>query len=183
MLPDFYSNVVWHPERGIPIYRGLTNDFFEQRKDSLEKKKALLLKLHDAGAELRLGTDTQQPFVVPGAGLHTELGLFAEAGIPVKDIWEYATADAGESLGLENLGLLIDGAPADFLIFREDPTENLDALDSLEAVVVRGKLFTVQALEAKQEEYQKHYESFPLKQLSKIFAQRAVDKAAANFTN
>ena len=84
---------------------------------------------------------------------------------------------------MKQLGTLTVGAPADFLIFREDPTENLMAFDSLEAVVVRGKLFTVEALEAKQDEYQEHYRAFPLKQLSAIFAQRAVDKAASNFKN
>ena len=53
LLPDFYTDVVWHPERGIPVYRGLPREFFEKRADSFAKKKTLLLKLHEAGAARR----------------------------------------------------------------------------------------------------------------------------------
>ena len=63
------------------------------------------------------------------------------------------------------------------------PTVTLDALDSLQAVVVRGELFSIDALKSKQAEYQAHYNAFPMKQLSAFFAQKAVDKAAAQFTN
>jgi hypothetical protein len=42
---------------------------------------------------------------------------------------------------MPDLGLLKPGAPADFLVFKEDPTKNLDAFDSLQAVVVDGRFY------------------------------------------
>jgi len=183
LLPDFYLSVVWHPERGVPVYRGLDTSFFVKQEDALSKKKRLVKKLHDTGARLHLGTDTQQPFVVPGASMHEEMVLFAEAGVPIEAIWKYATTDSGESLKLAGLGTLKKGAPADMLIFRENPVQDLNALDTLEAIVADGRLYMKNDLDKKVDEFRDHYESFPVKQLAAFFAQRAVDKAAQNFTN
>lgn len=105
--------------------------------------------LYDAGAQLYLGTDVQQPFVVPGISLHQEMRLFAKSGIAPEAVWKLATSDAGRSLGLAGLGTRANGAPADFLIFRKDPTKDLAALDSLEAVVMQGRLYTKASIDAK----------------------------------
>ena len=183
LLPDFYLSVVWHPERGIPVYRNLDDSFFEKQANALLKKKRLVKKLHDAGARLHLGTDTQQPFVVPGASVHEEMALFAEAGVPIETIWKYTTADAGPALKTAGLGTIAKGAPADILIFRENPVEDLSAFDTLEAVVVDGQLYSKEDLDTKVDEFRDHYASFPVKQLAAFFAQRAVDKAAQNFNN
>jgi hypothetical protein len=183
LLPDFYLSVVWHPERGIPVYRNLDDSFFEKQADALLKKIRLVKKLHDAGARLHLGTDTQQPFVVPGVSVHEEMALFADAGVPMESVWKYATADAGQALKIAGLGTIAEGAPADMLIFRENPIEDLSALDTLEAVVVDGQLYLKEDLDKKVAEFRNHYASFPVKQLAAFFAQRAVNKAAQNFQN
>ena len=38
-------------------------------------------RLHEAGVELHTGTDTLVAFIVPGAALHRELRLLAQAGL------------------------------------------------------------------------------------------------------
>ena len=78
---------------------------------------------------------------MPGADVHEEMRLFAEAGIPLEDVWKIATSANGTYLK-PGLGRLEPGAPADFLIFREDPTKDLANLATLEAVVADGRLYT-----------------------------------------
>ena len=86
--------------------------------------------MHEAGVVLHVGTDTFNPFVVPGAAL------------PLKD-----------------LGVLKDGAPADFLIYKEDPTNDLSKLDTLKAVVADGRLYPREVLDAGLQRHHDRYSS------------------------
>jgi cytosine/adenosine deaminase-related metal-dependent hydrolase len=67
--------------------------------------------------------------------------LLHASGLSLEEVWLAATRSAGEALGIPQLGVIEAGAPADLLIFREDPTRDLRALGTLEAVVVRGRLY------------------------------------------
>ena len=58
--------------------------------------------------------------------------LFHEAGIPVEAVRAYATRESARALGIAGLGELKEGAPADLVLFREDPTKDLAALDTIE---------------------------------------------------
>ena len=98
--------------------------------------------LHAAGVPVLAGTDTMNPFVVPGASLHEELRLLAGAGLGAEGALAAATRGAAAALGRPDLGRLAPGAAADAAIFREDPTRDLAALDSLEAVVAGGRLLS-----------------------------------------
>jgi hypothetical protein len=62
-------------------------------------------------------------------------------------------------LGVPKLGSLEAGAPAEFVIFREDPTQSLDALDTIAAVVRDGRLYPRAALDAQLAKYQAHFDS------------------------
>jgi len=80
-VPPFYLDVIWHPERGRFNNR-LPRDYLERQVvPAIAKKQRLTRKLFDAGAQLYLGTDVAQPFVIPGASLLEEMALFVEAGI------------------------------------------------------------------------------------------------------
>ena len=61
-----------------------------------------------------------------------------------------ATKHAGQALKLEGLGVLKEGNPGDMAIFVEDPTEDLDNLDSLEGVVVNGRYYSARSLKLHQ---------------------------------
>jgi imidazolonepropionase-like amidohydrolase len=158
LMPRMYRDGVWHPVHGLPYYRGLSSNDFSRLRDALAKKKKLLRLLHRAGARLQMGTDTPAPFVVPGASLQLEMQIFHEAGMTPEEVWAIATWKAGRALGEPLLGSLQAGAPADLLVFREDPTRDLRAMDTLEAVVVQGHLYPKETLDAKVEAYQRHFE-------------------------
>jgi hypothetical protein len=180
MLPRLFRDVVWHPAIGIPGYRNMNPEEFERTRIAHEKKLRLTHMLYRAGARLYLGTDVQQPFTVPGISLQQEMRLFVKSGIPPEAVWTMATRDAGRSLGLAGLGNLDAGAPADFLIFRKDPTGDLANLDTLEAVVTQGRLFTKAAIDAKIAEYRTHYAGLIFDTLSIQLAKAALRKLSAD---
>ncbi len=78
---------------------------------AFDKKKELLRRLYEAGADILIGTDVQQPFIVPGASVQQEMKIFVEAGIPLNDVWEIVTRKAGQELRVPLLGTIQPGAP------------------------------------------------------------------------
>ena len=179
-LPAFFADVVWHPDKGLPVYRALPPEQLEAAEVALRAKKALVKRLSDAGAILHLGTDVGQPFSAPGVSYWREMHLFADAGIAPEQVLAYATHVAARSLDVDT-GVLADGRPADLLIFAEDPTRDLQALDSLVAVVRRGELYTKADLDAAVQQRLAHYDAWPLRALASRAAQDFVDRAAKNF--
>ena len=174
MLPRFYRDVVWSPVEGIRLYRDIDEHRLARARDAFDKKLRMVGLLHRAGARLHLGTDVGQPFVAPGISMHQEMALFAQAGIPLEEVWAIATRRAGRALGVPKLGSLEPGAPADLLIFREDPTRDLAALDTLEAVVAGGVLYTGESLASSQGAWQAHFEGAVLDSLSVILSRRVI---------
>lgn len=108
---------------------------------ALPRMRLLVRRLHQANVPLRLGTDSLVVWMVPGASLHEEMAQFVAAGLSPEEVWALATRGAGEALGAAPLGQLVEGAPADLLIFGEDPTRDLANLDSLEAVIADGRFY------------------------------------------
>jgi len=157
---------VWHPRRGLPAYREMSPEWLAKLKDAYAKKLDLVRRLHEAGAELRVGSDTQQPFVVPGAGVLEEMQLFRAAGIGVEETWAIASARAGTDLPVPRLGQLEPGAPADFLVLREDPTRDPEAIRTLEAVVTQGRLYTREQLDDAQRAHRRRHGNFFFDRLS-----------------
>lgn len=141
LVPSFYRDVVWHPHHGLPAYRWPDDARLARIKATMEKKFELVRRLYDAGATLRIGTDSQA-YVVPGHALHAEMKLFENAGIPTAVVLRMATRDAALALGEEDLGVIRKGAVADLLVCTADPTKNLAALQSMRAIVHRGAIYS-----------------------------------------
>jgi cytosine/adenosine deaminase-related metal-dependent hydrolase len=176
-VPPFYLDVIWHPERGRSRNR-MAQDYLERQVvPAVVKKQRLARKLFDAGAPLFLGTDVAQPFVLPGASLQQEMGLFADAGIGIEQVWKLATRDAGERLGIEGLGCIEASAPADILLFRRDPTRSLENLASLEAVAVAGRLYRSADLAQALQTNTAYFNSPLIKPLARRGAEQALARA------
>jgi cytosine/adenosine deaminase-related metal-dependent hydrolase len=176
-VPPFYLDVVWHPERGRFNNR-LASDYLERQVvPAITKKQRLTKKLFDAGATLFLGTDVAQPFVIPGASLLEEMALFADAGIGLEQVWKLATRAAGVRLGIDGLGQLEGGAPADILLYRRDPTQSIGNLSSLEGVVAAGRLYRIADLKRALQSSQAYFNSPLIKPLARRGAERALARA------
>lgn len=181
LMPRLYRDVVWNPRRGLPAFRELSSPkSLAAVKDAYAKKLQLVRRLHEAGAELRIGSDAQQPFVVPGASVLEEMRLFRSAGIGLEETWEIATVRAAADLPKPRLGRLEASAPADFLVLRADPTRDPEAIRTLEAVVVRGRLLTREQLDRARRDYRRRQGSFVFDNLSVWATRRLIGRLVAS---
>ena len=163
LLPRWYRAVFWRPlDAFLPAYASLG--------EALPQMKETVRRLHEAGVRIHTGSDTPLSFVVPGASLHGELRLLVEAGLTPEEAWVAATRWAGEFLGVPKLGTLQAGAPADFLLFREDPTQDLAALSTLEAVVAQGRLYPKAMLDKAFERHRTHFSGWLYDRLTMAMA-------------
>lgn len=104
-------------------------------------RRALVKALHDAGARIIAGTDTPNPFVVPGNSLHRELALYVAAGLAPEEALATATREAARFAGQPEVwGTIETGKRADLVLLGANPLANIDALSRIESVVVRGRM-------------------------------------------
>ena len=104
-----------------------------------ERQRELIKTLYDAGASLLIGTDTPNPFVLPGFAIHDELAAFVDAGLPVLDVLRIATADAARFLREDGQwGVIKAGARADLVLLDGDPLVDLATLREPAGVMVNG---------------------------------------------
>ncbi len=160
LLPPWYIHGLWAIDGGFnPAGHMDASDYARFRAAAVRKRQAVK-RLQHAGVRLRAGSDTMAPMVVPGASLHQELELFVEAGLTPEEALEIATRGSAGALGVPGLGSLRPGAPADFVVYREDPTQDLAALDTVLAVVQDGRLYSREMLETQEARYREAYDGW-----------------------
>jgi amidohydrolase family protein len=183
-LPSFYSAVVWHPAKGIPVYRNLGKEDFDQVRRAVERRHELVSLLHHDGVTVLLGTDTQQPFVAPGVALHREFDAFDQAGIPRRDCLRLATATAATVLGLTHVGTVTRGGRAELLVSRTDPRQSSWSVQrDLVATIARGVLVTAadfdKAIRKELARFENKFSDFT----SRLLAQLNMHQLARNFVS
>ncbi|MEV7630086.1 amidohydrolase family protein [Actinoplanes sp. NPDC089786] len=93
---------------------------------------ALVAAAAEAGVTVLAGTDSR-----PHGGIATEVRALAAAGVPAHTALGAASWVARDFLGLPGL---VDGAPADAVVYARDPRTHLEELDHPQAVILRGVL-------------------------------------------
>jgi imidazolonepropionase-like amidohydrolase len=86
----------------------------------------------EAGVTVLAGTDSH-----PTGRIVDEIRAMAAAGVPAADALGAASWRARAFLGFGGLG---DGAPADAVVYDEDPRADLGQLDTPRAVILRGRV-------------------------------------------
>jgi imidazolonepropionase-like amidohydrolase len=95
---------------------------------------------HRAGVRMLVGTDTPQPFVVPGASVHEELANFVAAGLSPEEALAAATREAARFVGQESLwGTVEPGKRADLLLLEANPLAAIVATRRIVGVVAQGR--------------------------------------------
>lgn len=159
LLPRMYRDVVWSPRGGTSVAGQMSAEDFAMVRRAFAAAKRTLRAMAERGVALHTGTDTLIAFVVPGASLHRELRIWVDAGLTPEQALAASMRESAAALGVPGLGELRAGAPAELVIFREDPTRSLDALDSIAGVVRDGRLYTQEALAAQLARYRAHFDS------------------------
>ena len=146
--PDWRAR--WDPAHSPMHLKKAVRRAMEQAHDKvLATQLAMVHALAAAGAPLLAGTDTPNPYVVPGASLHQELALLVGAGLSPYDALRAATREPGEFLGDPRDGHIAIGARADLVLLDGDPLADIHAIDRIAGVAVRGRWLSADQLRAR----------------------------------
>lgn len=106
-----------------------------------------LKRLHAEGISIAAGSDAGNIGTLHGAGLHRELELMAEAGLPPVAILTAATLGGARVMGrAAELGTLEPGKLADLLVLEADPLADIRNLRRIHSVVKGGRVFDPDAI-------------------------------------
>jgi imidazolonepropionase-like amidohydrolase len=100
--------------------------------DGMTRHEPLVAAAADAGVTVLAGTDSR-----PHGRIAAEIRALAKAGMTPHDALGSASWGARAFLGLAGL---VPGAPADVVVYDDDPRVDFDQLDVPRAVVLRGVL-------------------------------------------
>jgi imidazolonepropionase-like amidohydrolase len=116
----------------------------------LSRYMKLVGDMHRAGVPLLAGTDTN-PFnpVLPGWGLHQELALLVDSGLTPMEALQTATRNPARYFGKQDeMGTIEAGKAADLVLLDADPLEDIHNTQKIRSVVMRGRYYSRQALDA-----------------------------------
>jgi imidazolonepropionase-like amidohydrolase len=102
-----------------------------------------------AKTEILAGTDTGDPYVIPGAALHDELEQLVMAGLTPRDALEAATlAPARFFDAQKDMGSIEKGKLADMVLLNANPLDNIRNVRQVQAVVSHGRYYSRKDLDA-----------------------------------
>jgi imidazolonepropionase-like amidohydrolase len=111
----------------------------QQYKKSLEMASRNLKYLQDAGVGIAFGTDTGPPARFQGYFEHMELELMVKAGLTPAQALTAATSGAADCMKVAGqLGTLVPGAWADFVVLDKNPLEDIRHTRTITSVWVAG---------------------------------------------
>jgi hypothetical protein len=119
----------------------------ERGKRDFARCLELVGAMRRAGVPMLAGTDTGDPFVLPGFALHDELALLVRAGMTPLEAIQSATRNPARFLGMEGtLGTIQKGKIADMVPLQANPLDDIRNTRQITTVILRGKPFTRERL-------------------------------------
>ncbi len=110
------------------------------RPVNLDMAERNLAAAYRSGATLVTGTDSGNPMVVHGPGVHRELQLWVEAGIPPAAALQGATYNAARLLHADSrIGLIRKGYDASLLLVDGNPLQDISATERISTVFFKGE--------------------------------------------
>lgn len=113
----------------FPAYAAHMRDLHARRQETI-------MAAHEAGVPIYAGTDAGG--VLPHGGIAGEVLELAAYGFSPEDALGAASWRAREWLGWNST--LVEGAPADFVVYDRNPLEDLSVLRSPARIVLRGRV-------------------------------------------
>ena len=107
---------------------------------NLETAMANLVEAWRHGVPLVTGTDSGVPLAFHGPGVHRELQLWVQAGIPPAVALQAATDNAALLLHAGGrIGLIKKGYQATFILVDGDPLKDIGATERISAIFYKGE--------------------------------------------
>jgi imidazolonepropionase-like amidohydrolase len=113
-----------------------------------EVNQQMTKALYDNGAQLLLGTDAGNPYLVAGFSLHRELQLMVEAGVSPYEALRAGTVNAAAALGrIDEFGIVAVGQRADLILLEGNPLDDVSLTTHRAGVMLRGHWFPEEQLQ------------------------------------
>ena len=107
---------------------------------SLDDARQNLAAAMRAGVMLTAGTDAGNPEVIHGPGIHRELQLWVEAGVPPAVALQAATYNNAKLLRADDrMGLIKKGYQANLLLVDGNPLKDISSTERISAVFFKGE--------------------------------------------
>ena len=104
--------------------------------------------MHESGVDFLAGTDTPNPYIVPGFSLHDELELLVQAGFTSMEALQTATIKPAEFMGIgDSLGTVEPRKIADLVLLDANPLEDIRNTRKIADVVMDGHYLSKQNLD------------------------------------
>lgn len=142
----------WLPGNNkFPTYAGDTPEEIASNREFWnvrEKAHHILLEaMLEASVTVLAGTDANGWLVVPGFSLHDELQSLTQAGMsPAEAIYSATAAPANRIRN--NAGIIEAGRRADLVLLNKNPLDDIKNTSSIETVILDGKVFDRDQLDA-----------------------------------
>jgi imidazolonepropionase-like amidohydrolase len=127
----------WAPAAIMPHYQP---DKLAWYKREVEREKKLVFAMFNAGVTVLPGSDSLDPYNIPGNSLQKELELFVEAGLTPAQALRSATSESADFVGDSDRGMIAEGRVADFLVLTGDPVEDIKNTQRISAIILAGKV-------------------------------------------
>jgi Amidohydrolase family len=137
----------WDP-KADPFLKTRTAEDWVLSKKVFAKELTVVGAMQGAGVGILAGTDTLNPYCLPGFSLHDELGLLVQAGLTPMQALQAATLNPARFMGREkDLGTVATGKIADLVLLDANPLEDIGNTRKISAVVFAGQLFSRASLD------------------------------------
>jgi len=148
--PDWFDDEFFSKEVDPAVIAALDSEARREQSSSpgaqtykaqLEVAKANLKTLSDAGIPIAMGTDTGPAARFQGYFEHGELALMVEAGLTPMQAIVASTSSAAQCMEVDaDLGSLVAGKWADFLVLGANPLDDIANTKTLETVYIAGNV-------------------------------------------
>ena len=137
-LPSWIT-ASWDPSKDFRL-KALTAEDYSAMRLRFDKELHLVGDMSKIGVSILAGTDTPNPYVIPGFGLHDELAFLVSAGLSPLKALQTATINPARYFGVEKLmGSVQVGKIADLVLLDANPLIDIHNTTRIDEVFVRGR--------------------------------------------
>jgi imidazolonepropionase-like amidohydrolase len=123
-------------------FAGASADFKERAPRTYVRYQEMTRWLKQSGVLILAGSDTGDPFTIPGGSLLDELTLLVEAGLTPMEALRGATSEAASFMKLEQMfGSVQLGQSADLVLLDGDPLTDIGNVRRIAGVMWRGHYY------------------------------------------